>query len=331
VGTLNLQPDGKVLMGGSFTNVSGATRHYLARLEHDGTLDSGFDAKIRLDYGNVSTITTQADGRIVIGGEFFFVDDVPRNSIARLSRDGSLDLTFDPGIGPGDDSGFRAMIRDTAIQVDGRILVGGRFTSFDGVRIDNIARLLSDQGGQVEFTIGEHTFEESAGLIQVEVFRRGTLEGPASVDVGVWDGTATAGTDLVLLEETLTFAPGETNLLLDVRLLEDSLSEDTEFVVLALGNPVGGLTIGQQATTTISIFDHPGTPRSRFTSVTLYDDAQLRLVLEVPETRSYVLEMTADFVAWMPVQTNEPTDGECVFTLSPLAGQGLCLYRAYPQ
>src|ERR1700679_881517 len=47
VNTIVLQPDGKILMGGYFTQVQPegnplVGRGYIARLEHDGSVDAGF-------------------------------------------------------------------------------------------------------------------------------------------------------------------------------------------------------------------------------------------------------------------------------------------------
>src|SRR6476660_7666755 len=44
VETIALQPDGKILVGGSFTILCGSLRNHLARLNADGTLDAGFTA-----------------------------------------------------------------------------------------------------------------------------------------------------------------------------------------------------------------------------------------------------------------------------------------------
>ena len=41
--TIGVQPDGKILVGGTFTTLGGQTRNYLGRLDPDGSLDTGFD------------------------------------------------------------------------------------------------------------------------------------------------------------------------------------------------------------------------------------------------------------------------------------------------
>ncbi|MGD9579454.1 MAG: delta-60 repeat domain-containing protein, partial [Syntrophorhabdus sp.] len=41
--SIAVQPDGKVLVGGGFTTIGGGTRNYIARLNADGSLDTGFN------------------------------------------------------------------------------------------------------------------------------------------------------------------------------------------------------------------------------------------------------------------------------------------------
>src|SRR5205814_2235697 len=122
-----LQPDGKILIGGAFTAVNGAPRNYLARLNADGSVDSGFNPAPIADYvrfkPSVQSLALQADGSIVVGGQFTDVGGASRNRIVRLNADGSLDPTFDPG------SGANSTVSTLAMQADGKIIAGGDFTN----------------------------------------------------------------------------------------------------------------------------------------------------------------------------------------------------------
>jgi uncharacterized delta-60 repeat protein len=124
---------GRLLVAGQFTTIGGRNQQYLARLEEDGELDRSFRPAIN---GSVSRAAVQPDRKIVIVGSFTEVDGVPRNNIARLDAQGRLDRSFDPGGGP--DIAPAAV----ALQPDGRILVGGRFTRFAGIPRRCVARLL---------------------------------------------------------------------------------------------------------------------------------------------------------------------------------------------
>jgi uncharacterized delta-60 repeat protein len=88
--------------------------------------------------GSCRAIATQADGKILVAGDFNLVNGVERMRIARMEADGSLDLGFDPGYGA--NGGVRAL----AVQADGKILVGGLFTYFNGLYCNHLVRLNAD-------------------------------------------------------------------------------------------------------------------------------------------------------------------------------------------
>jgi len=129
------QADGRLLIAGNFTTYNGISRARIARLNADGSLDLSFDPGAGVN-GTVNVMVLQPDGLIVLGGAFSQVNSVSRQRIARLNADGSLDLSFDPGT-----NGFGGQVRGIAVQADGKLLVGGDFTSYNGVPVVRIARL----------------------------------------------------------------------------------------------------------------------------------------------------------------------------------------------
>ena len=145
---LALQSDGKILIGGYFTEYDSVSRSGIARLNADGTLDTTFSPITGVDaYSGVLDIIIQSDGKILIGGKFSTYDGVSRNGIARLNADGTLDTTFDPGSGASD-------VYSMQLQSDGKILIGGDFGTVNGVSRDKIARLNSDGSLDTTFDPG---------------------------------------------------------------------------------------------------------------------------------------------------------------------------------
>jgi uncharacterized delta-60 repeat protein len=140
VSTLAVQPDGKVLVGGSFTAIGVVPRAYLARLMPDGSLDTSFQTSLD---GAVRVIRVQADGRLLIGGNFTLVDGTLRGPLARLHANGTLDTTFAPAIAGG---GVGSLV----LLQDGNVITGGEFTTVGGAPRPLIARL--DSGGGVDTT-----------------------------------------------------------------------------------------------------------------------------------------------------------------------------------
>ena len=133
-----MQADGKILAGGYFTSIGGQTRNNIARLDATTGLADSFDPNAN---GYVISIAVQADGKILAGGDFTTVAPnggaaVTRNRIARLETDGRLDRTLNL-------STVGNFVVATAVQPDGKILIGGSFTTVLGVR-NSIARLNPD-------------------------------------------------------------------------------------------------------------------------------------------------------------------------------------------
>ena len=145
--TVGLSTNGNMIVAGLFTNIGSTFRTNIARLNKDGSVDASFDSGAGPS-GLVRILKVQPDGRILIGGEFTTVNSTNRNRIARLSADGSLDNSFNPGLGADD------AVRTVALLANGQILVGGLFTSFDGHPLKYLVRLNSDGGLDTSFPAG---------------------------------------------------------------------------------------------------------------------------------------------------------------------------------
>lgn len=81
---LAAQSDGKILIGGQFTNINGVPRRNLARLHSTGQVDLSFDPGTGPD-GPVNVIVIQPDGKILLGGNFTHINGIPRARLARLT------------------------------------------------------------------------------------------------------------------------------------------------------------------------------------------------------------------------------------------------------
>jgi uncharacterized delta-60 repeat protein len=147
VQVIEMQDHNKILIGGGFTLVNGLVRNGLARLNSDGNIDTTFQIGSGFD-GAVRSMAVQPDGRIVVVGYFKQFDGVNRNGIVRLNQDGGIDETFNPG------GGADNPIQDVVIQEDGKIIIAGDFTSFNGVAINRIARINNDGRIDETFNIG---------------------------------------------------------------------------------------------------------------------------------------------------------------------------------
>jgi len=149
--SLALQSDGRVLVAGLFNGLDGVGLNSIARLRSDGSLDMSFNLVSGVaNYPQFSCLALQTNGLVLVGGGGggFSVTITGTNchNIARLNSSGSLDTSFNPG------TGASGAVNSIVLQADGRILIGGNFTSVNGTSCCGIARLNSDGGLDTNFT-----------------------------------------------------------------------------------------------------------------------------------------------------------------------------------
>ena len=83
--------------------------------------------------GSVRAVAPLSDGGVIFGGDFSFVNGVPRANIARLIPDGSLNINWNPGA--------NGSVRVFATDRSGNLYVGGRFNTIGGLPRNGIAKL----------------------------------------------------------------------------------------------------------------------------------------------------------------------------------------------
>ncbi len=147
VRVIAVQPDGKIIVGGSFTTFNDLPREYLVRLNANGSVDPSF---VGPDFSQpynwkISSLALQPDGRILVGGRFFFgIEQLTQKSgIIRVLANGSLDPSFvtDRGASAFGNPGWIQEVRTIAIQPNGQIVIGGDFNGFGGTtQLVNIKR-----------------------------------------------------------------------------------------------------------------------------------------------------------------------------------------------
>jgi uncharacterized delta-60 repeat protein len=152
--SVSVQADNKILVGGNFTSFKGETVNRIARLNSDGTLDTSFTTNTGTGFDSfVSRIAVQTDDKLVIGGNFSSFNGTSTARIARLNSNGTLDTSFTANIG----TGFDGVAESIAIQSDGKMIIGGTFTTFNGTTVNRIVRLNSDGTRDMAFTTNTGT------------------------------------------------------------------------------------------------------------------------------------------------------------------------------
>ncbi len=196
--SIGLQPDGKVLISGSFLRFNGFAHQRLVRLHVNGAVDNTFQASF--DWPPTHLVA-QPDGKILVGGAFNRANGTAQKCLVRLRPDGSLDSSFQPptsfytkavallpdgkiliAASPGAvvrlnsngsiDPTFQSVplpnARLNALVVDSRarILVAGMFTALGNWPTDGVARLNSNGSLDRSFRNG-HPLERNVHRLAV--------------------------------------------------------------------------------------------------------------------------------------------------------------------
>lgn len=240
--------DNKAIIVGQFYSYNGTSRNCIARLNADGSLDTSFNPgtgvgavpgfnfpPVFINTVVVDALTT--NNRVYIGGSFTSYNGTPRGNIARISNNGSLDASFNPG------SGANGPIYAIHQQLDGRIIIGGSFTSYNGQAITNLARLNSNgsldttfnPGGAINgpvYALGQH-------IVDLGITRAagGTdLEDVNLIDgLGSTSGILTIDYDFLVVPDQMKVFYGNTN---GILIYDTGLTNSTAHLVIPFG-PVG--------------------------------------------------------------------------------------------
>lgn len=152
--SVQLQPDGKILAAGYFVFFNGTQAHRIARLNSDGSIDTGFNTNPAFS-GTVGSGTTtaiqdialQPDGKVIAIGQFSSYKGNSYPQIVRINSDASVDTTFDPKAGFTDQIGKATLL----LQPDGKVIATGAFTHYDSTYVYHICRI--NTNGSLDTTL----------------------------------------------------------------------------------------------------------------------------------------------------------------------------------
>lgn len=258
VEAITVQPDGNILIGGTFTSVvnnpevsgsASTAASGLARLGVNGRVDPNFtppvlgaSSLLNPLAAEVLSITLQPDNRLLVAGNFTSVNGVSRNNVARLNVDGSLDASFDPGTGA--NGTVEAVVRNA----NDTLLIGGAFTAVDGQSRARLARLQGNQTPTtIQFSSDTYTVNQVEGSATITVTRQGGTAGGVGVTYATSDGTATSGVNYQTVSGTLFWADGDgtpKTFQVPVFVTPNNGGATNSTVNLALSNVTGDANLG---------------------------------------------------------------------------------------
>jgi uncharacterized delta-60 repeat protein len=147
---IKLKSNGQAIVVGEFTGYNGSSTNRIAQLTTAGGLVYDFGGTTGGTDGNIWGVDVDSLNRIVIVGNFTTYRGVARRDICRINADTTIDNTFNPGSGfTGDSSNYVVKV-----QSDDKIIVGGTFSNYSGVSVNDLIRLNTDGSIDTSFNIG---------------------------------------------------------------------------------------------------------------------------------------------------------------------------------
>ena len=157
---LDVLPDGSILVAGDISAFSGSDS-YLVKITPAGIIDTTFVVPVR-GSSDGKAVLALPNGKIYLGGSFSANENLSGNqrALVRLNADGSLDNTFNVG-GAGLNGSGTVNVWDLFYQPDGKVLVAGKFSSFNAVAFNSIFRLLQNGALDTSATFPSATGDSS--------------------------------------------------------------------------------------------------------------------------------------------------------------------------
>ena len=155
---IDLLANGKMLICGFFDTVDGHESACVARLLSTGAVDTSFGTGTNL--GSVAySVEGQDDGAVIIGGSFSNYFGLGQRYLGRLTSTGLPDGSYLGNTGP------NLNVYGLTLDGQGRLIIAGQFSQFQGAAMTGIGRLASDGTRDPSFT-----FDRSAGPTFIQEF-----------------------------------------------------------------------------------------------------------------------------------------------------------------
>lgn len=150
INKVNIQSTGKIILSGDFQTFNGTSNKRIVRLLSNGTVDNTFTSGLGVE-GPVRASALQQNDKLIIGGLFNSYNTTSIKNLARINSDGTIDNTFNTGVGPNNE------VFELFLQKDGKILLAGFFSKYNNVSYNGFVRLNTDGTIDTNFLIGTGT------------------------------------------------------------------------------------------------------------------------------------------------------------------------------
>ncbi len=315
IGTIALQSDGKILVGGRFYSIQNQPRQYLARVNADGSLDSSFvSEKIMPDMvpeGGIYKILLQPDGKFIAAGTYYLTADSNFGQLVRFNSDGSIDRSYS-GNYPGPNYIF-----SMAWTPEGKLMIAGSQGYFPYLQRLNPDRSLDPAftpEGIRKYISPGHGIEGNISSVAVQP------DGKVIIG-GDWITNYTRFREFLRLDANgkldvnFNAGAGADGAVNSVR-----VQADGKILIAGAFKAVNGEPKPRIA----RIYGDFVPPQS---TVIRQSDGCARVVMNCEPWKTYALECSPDFRSWFPLATNLAVSGYVDFSDCAAIGQPTRFYR----
>jgi uncharacterized delta-60 repeat protein len=133
--SIDIQSDGKIVVGHGSTTYSGSAVTRLTRLNNSGSIDTTFNPNVN---NPVYAVKIQPDQKILITGNFLSVSGSTRASIARVLSNGQVDTSY--VVGTGVNTTSAGISNAFSLDNSGNVYLGGPFTTYSGSTVNRFVK-----------------------------------------------------------------------------------------------------------------------------------------------------------------------------------------------
>ncbi len=204
--------DGSFSVSGWFDDLNHVSASNMAMLTNSGSPVWLYKYGSGLFNFRATTIHVDANQKMFVGGDFEQYNGSYRHNITKLDELGHIDFSFKPG------TGFNGNVTDIVTQPDGKVVVCGQFSSYNGTNVKNIVRLNANGTIDNSFNAGTGFTGYSANVLALGIQSDGKII--VAGDFGTYNNTSVARIVRLLpngsLDGTFTPLAGPNDFVLDL-------------------------------------------------------------------------------------------------------------------
>jgi hypothetical protein len=152
------------------------------------------------------------------------------------------------------------IVNDTLVEGDETfdLVLSGPSSGAQVVGITNATATIIDNDAGIRFSSATYSVSEGGVQAAITVLRQSVTNSTVAVSYTTSDGTATNGGDYTSASGLLVFTNGEVSKTFNVQVLDDTLEEGPETVLLSLSSPTGQVSLLDPSVATLTIVDNDG-------------------------------------------------------------------------